>query len=235
MMKQIKSMLMPRFSMRLIGFIWLLSFVFVQNIKAQPEPKFTTFYYDKVSMFEILPLGTDEIVFLGDSITERCEWNELFSDNKIIQRGISGDITEGVLFRLSEVIKRKPKKIFLMIGVNDLRRGFDIDTVIIKNYETILNRIRSESRSTKIFLQSVLPVNNSVKEAKTTSAKVIELNKKIEYLAGKNGARYIDLFSSFTDKSNNLREELTSDGLHINGKGYVIWKSIIDKNKLLSE
>ena len=149
------------------------------NINAQPDPKFTTFYYDKVSMFEILPAGSDEIVFLGDSITERCEWNELFQNNKIIQRGISGDITEGVINRLAEIIKRKPARLFLMIGVNDLRRNISSDSVLI-NYRSILTRIKTESPITKIVIQSVLPVNNNVKEAKTTNPKIIELNGKIE-------------------------------------------------------
>ena len=35
-------------------------------------------------------------------------------------RGISGDVTDGVLLRLGELIKYKPTSIFIMIGINDL-------------------------------------------------------------------------------------------------------------------
>lgn len=193
------------------------------------ETKFPTLYYDKVSMFEILPVGQDEIVFLGDSITERCEWNELFSNNKIVQRGISGDVTEGVLGRLSEIIRRKPKKIFLMIGINDLRKGYSIDSVIIVNYQTILQTLRTKLPSVKLFCQSVLPVNINFKDAKTTNNKVTELNLKIENIAKEYDAEFVNLFPLYLDGAGNLKDELTSDGLHINGKGYLIWKEKIEQ------
>lgn len=214
--------------------VTIITILSAQNVFAQPEKKFTAFYYDKVSMFEILPVGTDEIVFLGDSITERCEWNELFSNPKIIQRGISGDITEGVLNRLSEITKRKPQKLFLMIGVNDLRRNISADSIVI-NYKSILNSIKSESPSTKIIIQSVLPVNNNVKEAKTTSSKVKELNQKLENIANSMNLDFVNLFPSFVNADGDLNEELTSDGLHINGKGYLIWKNIIEQMNLIKK
>lgn len=224
----------PYIIKRVLSFAALVCLISAQSAFAQPEQKFTSFYYDKVSMFDVLPTGSDEIVFLGDSITERCEWNELFSNSKIIQRGISGDITEGVLNRLQEITKRKPRKLFLMIGVNDLRRNISADSILI-NYNSILNKIKSESPSTKIIIQSVLPVNNNVKEAKTTSAKVKVLNAKLEKLARDFNLEYVNLFPAFVNANGDLNEELTSDGLHINGKGYVIWKNIIDNMNLMKE
>lgn len=224
----------PLFLVKTIFSVLFICFISGQNVFSQTEQKFTSFYYDKVSMFEILPVGSDEIVFLGDSITERCEWNELFSNSKIIQRGISGDITEGVLNRLSEITKRKPQKLFLMIGVNDLRRNISADSIVI-NYKSILNSIKSESPSTKIIIQSVLPVNNNVKEAKTTSAKVKELNQKLEKLANALNLEFVNLFPSFVNANGDLNEELTSDGLHINGKGYLIWKNIIEQMNLIKK
>jgi lysophospholipase L1-like esterase len=61
------------------------------------------------------------IVFLGDSITDFFRVNEFFPGVYVINRGISGDTTDGVLNRLAEsVYELSPSKIFLMIGTNDL-------------------------------------------------------------------------------------------------------------------
>jgi lysophospholipase L1-like esterase len=206
-----------------------LAIIFLANgvMFPQEEAKFTSYYYDKCSAFEILPDIEGEIIFLGDSITDRCEWDELFANYSIIRRGISGDITEGVLNRLSEITRRKPSKIFIMIGVNDLRRNYDIDSVIIKNYSQIIRSLQKDTKETKIYIQSVLPVNNKVKDAKTTNNNINALNSKLQILAAVNGIKYIDLFDRFIDEEGNLHKDLTSDGLHINGKGYLIWRDVI--------
>ena len=67
-----------------------------------------------------MPDTPNEIIMLGNSITDGCEWSELFQNSNIKNRGISGDITEGVLYRLDEVTRSKPAKVFLLIGINDL-------------------------------------------------------------------------------------------------------------------
>ena len=66
---------------------------------------------------------------LGDSHTEGIDWRELFPDVKILNRGISGDTSEGVLNRLEEVIGRHSKIVFLMIGGNDLQMGVPVPLV----------------------------------------------------------------------------------------------------------
>ena len=95
-------------------------------VYGQTQKKFSEYYYHKKAHFENLPNTQDEIIFLGNSITDGCEWSELFQDLRIKNRGISGDITEGVLQRLKEVTESKPSKVFIMIGVNDISKKFSI-------------------------------------------------------------------------------------------------------------
>jgi len=65
--------------------------------------------------------GADpEIVMLGDSLTEWGNWHELVPEHRVINRGIAGDTSSGVLDRLQEVIERRPKVVFVMIGTNDI-------------------------------------------------------------------------------------------------------------------
>ena len=86
----------------------------IGNIKAQEidTTRFSEKYYHMKSVFESLPNGKKEIVFLGNSITEQGRWSEIFNNKHIVNRGIGGDRTDGVLFRLTEVISSKPQKIF---------------------------------------------------------------------------------------------------------------------------
>jgi len=86
----------------------------------QPFP----YYVARISIFDQIPLSSDDIVFVGDSITDQGEWEQLFHSLNVKNRGIGADTTQGVLHRLQEITNAKPKKIFLMIGINDLmQRG----------------------------------------------------------------------------------------------------------------
>ena len=205
--------------MRIILFIFFISIAC--TIQGQTQKKFSTFYYHKKEHFESLPNTEDEIIFLGNSITDFCEWSELFQDLRIKNRGISGDITEGVLFRLSEVTESKPSKVFIMIGVNDLSKNISL-TQILYNYENIIKSIKSASSKTKIYVQSVLPVNDSFKEYKTHTRKtqqIMDLNSDLVKIAQIHNVEFIDLFSVFKDGSNKLDKKYTLAGLHLTAKG----------------
>ena len=200
--------------------------------KKTDKAKFSPFYYHKVSHFRTLPNTKNEIIFLGNSITDYCEWAELFQNANVKNRGISGDVTDGVLERLDEVTESQPAKIFIMIGINDLSRG-KTEEYIFNNYKKIVNRIKNESPKTKIYIQSILPVNEARGKYKNHTNKtknVISLNKQLKAFAEKTpDVQYIDLFSAFADKNQRLAFKYSLDGLHLNGAGYLVWKSIIDK------
>lgn len=186
------------------------------------------YYIHKATMFEILPNTPGEIIFLGDSITDRCEWNELFPNLNVKNRGLSADETQGVLDRLQEVTASQPDKIFLMIGVNDLRHNISPDTIFY-NYEMILKRINNDSPETKIFIQSILPVNEEIGTPKANNKDILKLNAKLRELSQLYHLKYIDLFSKISDENDRLEEKYSLDGLHLNGSGYILWKSLIEK------
>lgn len=188
------------------------------------------FYLDKTSHFETLPQSDSELIFLGDSLTDLCEWTEIFKGNKIKNRGICGDTTDGVLNRLSNIVQSRPQKLFLMIGINDLSQRRKVDD-ILANYKLILKNLQEQTPQTKVFVQSILPVNNQkTPNHDGVNEKVIAVNTKLEELAKEFSFHYIDLFSSFLDSNHQLDAEYTSDGVHLNGKGYLIWKKIIEES-----
>ena len=190
-------------------------------------------YQHKKNHFELLPDTSREIIFLGDSITGWCQWSELFQNLRIKNREIGGDRTDGVLFRLDEVLSSSPDKIFIMIGINDLADGADFHKVL-ENYKVIIQRISEKSPGTKIYIQSLLPVNKQLlakyyPKSKITDENIRKLDNSLEDLSSKFQLNYIDLYSLFKKDEDQLDERFTYDGLHLNGNGYLIWKSAIEK------
>ena len=101
-------------------------------------------------MFRELAITSKDIVFIGNSITNGAEWNELFPRKRVKNRGISGDTSEGVYDRLDALVKGKPAKIFVLIGINDISRGIEVET-IVQNMKQIVEKIQNESPKTKIY------------------------------------------------------------------------------------
>ena len=199
------------------------------SIHAQ-ERKYSTFYYQRATLFEELPVTSSDIIFLGNSITNGGEWAELFDNPHVKNRGISGDVCMGVYDRLDAILKGSPAKIFLLIGINDVDRGASADT-IVERIGMIVDKIRKDSPSTKIYLHSVLPVSDHYKmfNGHTSRWQVVpEINKGLVRLAADRGVKYIDLYSHFIDNTTGkMNIEYTNDGLHLLGKGYKKWVGIV--------
>lgn len=189
------------------------------SIHAQ-ERKYSTFYYQRATLFEELPVTSSDIIFLGNSITNGGEWAELFDNPHVKNRGISGDVCMGVYDRLDAILKGSPAKIFLLIGINDVDRGASADT-IVERIGMIVDKIRKDSPSTKIYLQSVLPVSDHYKmfNGHTSRWQVVpEINKGLVRLAADRGVKYIDLYSHFIDNTTGkMNIKYTNDGLHLLG------------------
>ncbi|MDE5923438.1 MAG: sialate O-acetylesterase [Muribaculum sp.] len=199
------------------------------SIHAQ-ERKYSTFYYQRATLFEELPVTSSDIIFLGNSITNGGEWAELFDNPHVKNRGISGDVCMGVYDRLDAILKGSPAKIFLLIGINDLDRGASADT-IVERIGLIVDKIQKTSPDTKLYLQSVLPVSDhyNMFNGHTSRWQVIpEINNGIVRLAADRGVKYIDLYSHFVDNATGkMNIEYTNDGLHLLGKGYKKWVGIV--------
>lgn len=221
------------------GFTLMLTMLMLTSSYKDPSPKkalphypdslFSTYYHQRLTLFKSLPLPQNSIVFLGNSITDGGEWAELFDDPRIINRGINGDITTGVLNRLGDVVKDKPQKIFLLIGINDLARGAATETVY-ENILLIVSLIQEYSPATKIYVQGIFPVNKSFSEFPRHANKgeqVNDLNQKLKRGAARNNYIFVDVNKSLSDRKGMLDAEYTNDGLHLLGTGYLKWKHAI--------
>lgn len=208
--------------------IILFFFVCSINIFSQ-ERKYSTYYYQRATLFESLSVTPDDILFVGNSITDGAEWFELFDNPKVKNRGISGDTTYGVYDRISTLLKGHPKKIFLMIGINNVPQGESADTIAYGIHK-IVEKIKTESPVTKIYLQSILPVNPDLNmfHGHTSRWEIIpDINKAIKNIAERENAEYIDLYSHFVNEEGKMDLKYTNDGLHLLGEGYLLWRDVV--------
>lgn len=173
-----------------------------------------------------MPIVKNRTIMLGDSLTENIEWNELIGNDNIINRGIGGDTSEAILNRIDDVIKRYPEKVFIMVGINDLASKKPLST-LIDNYKNIISEIKEKSPNTKIYTQSILPINTNIKFLYTDNNRIVEANSKIKEISNQDNVTYIDLHDKFL-KDNQLNSEYTYDGLHLNTNGYKIWKEYLN-------
>jgi lysophospholipase L1-like esterase len=205
----------------------LTALLFFTFIPAAAFPQ-GAYWKHKVDQFRMLPNPKGEICFLGDSITDGCNWTELIQNLKVTNRGISGDTAQGVLDRIDEVTAGKPAKIFLMIGTNDLAWGGKTVPETRDKIGEIIDTVKRQSPSSQVYLESVLPVIDGMIKL-YENKNINPLNGELEKLAAKKKATWINLAPLFRDGTGQLKKEFTEDGLHLNGKAYALWYGEIKK------
>jgi lysophospholipase L1-like esterase len=217
--------------MKKIALPWIASII-VFTASAQTAKWDSTYrpgnYTARVAQFRSYSNSAKDIIFLGNSITDFTDWNELLQINEARNRGISGDITFGVLERLDEVTEGMPAKVFILIGINDISRNIP-DSVILDNYRKMIYRIKKESPVTKIYFHTLLPVNNEypARNHFNKDEHILFVNEELKKLAAAESITLIDWHPHFLDAGKKLDKQYTYDGLHLNAAGYKLWASIL--------
>ena len=199
-------------------------------IKIQQTKKYTELWGQRATLFNTLGCDSTNIVMLGNSLTHGCEWHELLGDDRVINRGINGDIVEGITDRLDCVVEGHPAKIFLLTGANDVSHNLTADSIARATGE-LVHKIRERSPQTKVYVQSMLPINYKTyqryKAMKDKEQVIRDVNKFLKPIVEAEGAVWINLYDSFADEEGNLHVDWTNDGLHITAPGYLKWREII--------
>lgn len=181
-------------------------------------------YDSTVALFEKATVATSEIVMLGNSITHGGKWKRLLNRSGVEERGVPGDILEGFVARVEQVIRLKPKICFIMGGINDIYGGIPVDSVF-SNYKNLVEIIlKNEIRP---IIQSVLFAGRIYFDSEMNNKKVLALNNLLLEYAKKNEIDYIDLNKKLSI-DNFLKEEVTTDGVHLNRFGYKLWAEQIE-------
>lgn len=182
--------------------------------------------WDKYRAQYALAKKTDQgaVVFLGDSITFHWNLAKAFPGLKTANRGLSGDTTRGMLYRLQEdVLDLHPRLIVLLAGVNDLSeamagRGGSPET-IASNIRLMLAHIESVRPGTPVIVCEIMPAKKRGLElANSAVAAVVAQFPHARRLAW--AGRF-----HLADGTQNL--SLFKDGTHPNGAGYAVWQAAL--------
>jgi len=187
----------------------------------------------RIEQFKKDTTQNPEVIFLGNSITEMYDLNKYYPNKNYLNRGIGGNTTAAILYRLDEVIERNPENIILMIGVNDISRGISLDS-LLTNYNAILSEFKTKLPNTNVFTISILPVRNSYNFKRLAidlsyrisfirpwnmNEAINNANMEIQKLSDSYNFTFLDLNHYFL-KSKYLNPELASDNVHLNDEGY---------------
>lgn len=171
----------------------------------------------------------ENIVFLGDSITDWYPFDALYEDYiPIINSGKAGYRTFELLPELDELVyKYNPTKVFILIGTNDLNTHSGKEQ-LVDNIEKMIKRIQKNRPKCKIYVQSIYPVNKTDQEKidkdkvnKRENKEIVEVNNKIRKICKKYNVTYINVYKYLVDDDGNLDLKYTKDGLHLNDLGYL--------------
>ena len=222
-------------------FVLALAFaVMATSVFAQTQKKYSDHYYKRTAQFEQeRPINSNDFVMLGDSLTEGGDWATLFKEwlpegISVVNRGIVGDDVPGIYDRLHQILPGNPKKIFLLVGVNDISHQITSDSVLV-DIEKVVKEIVDKCPNTKLYIQSLLPYNYDKCIYKTMNKQdkthtIRRVNKGLRKMARKYDLKYIYLYDYFkAPGSLHMDGQFTKDGLHINKAAYKIWANALKK------
>ncbi|MBD2020417.1 lysophospholipase [Leptolyngbya sp. FACHB-36] len=163
-------------------------------------------------------------VLVGDSLSLWFPSDRLPTDQLWLNQAMSGDTTRGVLQRLRDFAHTRPDAIYIMAGVNDVKRGAS-DREILGNLQQMMQRLQRVHPKARIVVQSILPTRSSA----ISSQRIWQLNQQLASIAQQQNALYLDLFSQFADEAGQLQQAYTTDGVHLNPLGYETWRSRLEQ------
>ncbi|TFI52476.1 G-D-S-L family lipolytic protein [Mastigocladus laminosus UU774] len=172
-------------------------------------------------------------ILAGDSLSLWFPPEFLPENRNWLNQGISGENSTGLLKRLEIFDRTQPETIFVMIGINDLIQGYD-DEIILNNHRQIMRYLRKVHPQTQIVIQSILPHageeatwEGREKLLNIPNNRILKLNQQLKTMATKEGVKYLNLHPLFVNNQGNLRPKFSTDGLHLNPQGYLVWSSAL--------
>lgn len=160
-----------------------------------------------------------DMLFIGDSLIEYGDWDELLPDDRVTNLGISGETVESLLSRTEDICHRfsSPDIILIMSGINNVAME---DNDFIGAYTDILRKLGQTYNNSRIYVNSLLPVFVPFISNSTVSG----INDRLRKMAAGNGAEYLDIYRVFVDDQGApVKGYLSDDGVHLSIRGYEVW------------
>ena len=181
-------------------------------------------YKNRIAMFDESKSTSAKIIFFGNSLTFAGDWNNLLGRDSIVNQGIGGDNTLGMLHRLQYVYQLHPKVCFVMAGINDIYADVPVEK-IFENYKKIIDTLRLKNITP--IVQSTLHVNPKWKRTEIKNPEVKKLNILLSEYCAVNKITFVDLNAKLSSNGI-LNDQFTTDGVHLTPAAYIVWSEMID-------
>ena len=172
-------------------------------------------------------------ILLGDSLTLWFPPQLLPGRRSWLNQAISGEQSQGLLNRLPLLDQNTPEVVFIMVGINDLIWGGAAPD-LVNNIGACVKYLRTIHPQARIVVQSILPHGGEAatwegrdRLATVSPQEIVAVNSQIRQVATETGATYLDLYPLFVNGEGYLRSDLTTDGLHLNQNGYLVWRTAL--------
>lgn len=175
------------------------------------------------------PATPHRVVFLGDSITESwAHFEPDFFVDDVLDRGISGQTTAQMLVRLrTDVLELHPAAVHIMAGTNDVAGNTGPTSLadIQGNIASMVEQARAHGA--RVMLASIppaaaIPWRPQVQPMTAIAA----MNDWLRGYADREHLVYVDYYKVLSDGRGGFRAELSDDGVHPNGAGYVVMRPL---------
>jgi lysophospholipase L1-like esterase len=177
---------------------------------------------NRQTIYDLFPISSHDIVFIGTSHTEMLNVCEFFPNLPVKNRGISGDVTDRLSTRIIPIIRAHPNKIFIETGFNDILHSKSPDTTAEK-INNIIVAIKRESPNTKVIVNNIFPTVHT----KKMEEDIKQLNDLLIPICQKHSVILIDAYSNLSQNGALNKQYDSGDGMHLNGKGYLVWSRLI--------
>ncbi|MDX8398392.1 MAG: GDSL-type esterase/lipase family protein [Mariprofundaceae bacterium] len=205
---------------------WLANTVTELVSPSEPRKSYSEIRSD---IFKGLPLGSNQIIFTGDSILDFGEWHELLEHSRIRNRAIAGDGTADLLARIEPIASSGAAHVILEVGINSLLIGRDLSQIKYE-YETSVRKLLTASARPHIWVLPVFPINNVIfmkqegadrlPDNVAIRSDVDAFNAFLAQLPTQMGSRvhFVEVLAVLNG-SGTLAGAFSLDGVHLNGRG----------------
>ena len=163
-------------------------------------------------------------VIVGDSLSLWMPTEFLSQHRFWLNQSISGETAAGMVKRLYMFNRTNPDTIHVMAGINDLKNGAT-DTEVLESLQTMMQQLRYQHPEAEVIIHSILPT----RLPNLPSDRIHGINQRLVQITQQEGTTFLDLQGYFSDAEGHLRQDLTTDGLHLNYRGYTMWQAAIDQ------
>jgi len=178
----------------------------------------------------------DNYLFVGDFYFNQYDIESSFIQTKFVNNNKDDNTTSDILENINtNIYQYNPSDVFILLGINDLDQGI-LSSEINDNIKKIIEGIKENRSGAKIYVLSILPINDSDDEiinkgyiSNLNNKEISDTNDLIEKTCELEKVKYIDVYKELVDEAGLLNIKYTTNGLYLNDVGYQMMTDVLNE------